>query len=60
MIASEVRSREADYNRFFDSDAVPHSLRQDSLSLDFDPELPSTVRSMLGLSTPEGVYQVRG
>ncbi len=58
MIASEVRSRESDYNRFADGGAIPTSLRTDSLPPDFDPELSSIARSMLGDTTPDGVYQV--
>lgn len=37
---------------------MPASLRSDSFSSDQDLELSSTVKSLLGISTPEGVYQV--
>ncbi len=58
MIASEVRSRETDYNRFVDGGIIPTSLCTDSLPPDFDPELSRTAHSMLGDTTPDGIYQV--
>lgn len=58
MIESEIRSRERDYNRFVSGSSIPASLQSDSHSSDQEPELSSTVMSLLGISTPEGVYQV--